>query len=66
MKEHLQAAVKIALEQGTGWNEFRKAAEAAYFAEVMSASRNNQCRAARKAKVHRNTLGRVIRKEATV
>jgi transcriptional regulator with PAS, ATPase and Fis domain len=66
MREQLQTAARVAMEQGIGWREFRKAAEAAYLAEVLSVSRNNQCRAAVRAKVHRNTLGRAIRKEATV
>jgi hypothetical protein len=52
----------MSLEGGEGWREFRRAVEAMYFAEVMSATGQHQIHAALKAKVHRNTLGRVIRK----
>jgi Fis family transcriptional regulator len=61
MKEQLETVVLQMYEAGIGCAEAVREFQKAFILAVLKDQRGNQCKAAKKLGMHRNTLGRTIR-----
>jgi hypothetical protein len=59
MLEHLNEAIKLSVQAGIEWKQFRKLVQDAYFDRAVEEAKGNQCHAAKNIHVHRNTVGRI-------
>jgi hypothetical protein len=57
----LRTAIENCADAGMDWKEFRKLSRTVYFERAVANAKGNQCHAAIKLHVHRNTVGRVHR-----
>jgi DNA-binding protein Fis len=59
--EKIKEAIALSTEAGMDWTEFRRFVKNAYFKQAVEECKGNQCRAAKRIHVHRNTVGRAAR-----
>jgi Fis family transcriptional regulator, factor for inversion stimulation protein len=61
MKEQLESVVLQMYKAGVRWSEAVREFQKVFILTVLKDQRGNQCRAAKKLGIHRNTLRRTIR-----
>jgi DNA-binding NtrC family response regulator len=59
--EKIKEAIALSTEAGMDWPDFRRFVKNTYFKQAIENCKGNQCRAAKRIHVHRNTIGRMTR-----